>query len=138
MTDSLDEDHAQAFLAPLAANPNLTHVFDTIVTSPTPDPPYTLLYISVSWPRDAIGTSLTAQQVTITATANVHCAGLTPAAARAVQMQVRSTLLNLRPVIAGRSCSPIKQDDSQVPVRDETTGRPVYDAVSAYSFMSTG
>jgi hypothetical protein len=138
MTDSIDEDHAQAFLALLAANPSLLHVYDTLVASPTPDPPYVLTYITVSWPRDGIGTSLTAQQVTVTATANIHCAGLTPAAARGVQMQVRSSLLNFRPVITGRNCSPIKQDDSQVPVKDETTGRPVYDAVSVFSFMSTG
>jgi hypothetical protein len=138
MTDTVDEDHAQAFLSLLAANTNLLHVYDTIVANPTPDPPYVLTYITVSWPRDGVGTSLTAQQVTVTATANVHCAGLTPAAARAVQMQVRSSLLNARPVITGRYCSPIKQDDSQVPVKDETTGRPVYDAVSVFSFSSTG
>lgn len=138
MTDLLEEQHAQAGLLALAANPNLVHVYDGFVPSPTPDPPYVLVYSRVAWPRDGIGTALSAQQVTITTTYTCHCVGLSSAAARAVQMQVRSTLLNLRPVIAGRNCSPIKQDESLDPDRDESTGRLVMDGISIFSFSSTG
>jgi hypothetical protein len=138
MTDTLDETHVQVAISLLTANANILHVFDSIVDNPTPDPPYVLVYSSVSWPRDGLGTSLTAQQVGITTTYTVHCAALSPVGARAVQMQARTSLLNARPVIAGRNCSPIKQDESHEPVLDETTGRAVYDAVSVYSFMSTG
>ena len=137
MTDQLDELHAQVFLAALASNTNLTD-FDGKVPDPTPDPPWVLTYVTVSWPRDGIGTALTAQQVTVTATATCHCVGLNAAAARAVGMQVRSSLLNLKPVIAGRICSPVKQDDSQPPDRDESTGRLVMDQVQVFSFTSTG
>ena len=138
MTDLLDETHAQVAFGLLAANPNLTNVFDGAVPSPTPDPPYVLVYSRVAWPRDGIGTSLAGMQVTITTTWTCHCVALNAAAARHVGMQVRASLLNARPVIAGRNCSPIKQDDSVDPTRDETTGRLVMDAVSVYSFASTG
>lgn len=138
MTDTLDETHAQQGLAALIANPNLLGVYDGVVPSPTPDPPWVLLYCRVAWPRDGVGTSITGVQVAITTTFTCHCVGLTAAAARAVLMQVRSSLLNLHPVISGRNCSPIKQDDVAEPVKDETTGRLVMDAVATYSFMSTG
>lgn len=138
MTDLLDETHAQVALVALAANANILHVYDGFVPSPTADPPWVLVYTKVAWPRDGIGTSLTEQQVTITTTYTCHCVGLSAATARAVQMQVRSSLLNLRPVIAGRNCSLIKQDEQQEPDRDESTGRLVIDAISTYSFTSTG
>jgi hypothetical protein len=138
MTDTLDETHAQVAFGLLAANPNLTAVFDGVVPNPTPNPPFVLIYTRVGWPRDGVGTSLAGTQVTITTTYTCHCVGLTPAAARAVQMQVRSSLLNARPVIAGRNCSPIKQVDAQDPDRDESTGRLVMDAISIFDFTTTG
>jgi hypothetical protein len=142
MTDFLEEIHAQAGLVALRANPNLVapngFVFDGVVASPTPDPPYVLVYSRVMWPRDGIGTALSAQQVTVTTTYTCHCVGLSAGAARAVQGQVRSTLLNFRPAIAGRNCSPIKQDESLDPDRDESTGDLVMDAISTFSFSSTG
>jgi hypothetical protein len=134
---SLEEDHAQAGLALLTANLNLT-VFDEKVPDPTPDPPYVLVYSRVAWPRDGLGTSLTALQVTVTTTFTCHCTGLTPSAARAVLGQVRGTLLNTRPVITGRNCSPIKQSDAPEVVRDESLGTAVYDAVGVFDFVSTG
>ena len=137
MSDQLDETHAQVGLAALAANPMLV-VFDGVVPNPTPDPPYLLAYTRVEWPRDGIGTAINGTQVTITTTYTLHCVGLTAAAARAVQMQARSSLLNLRPVIAGRNCSPIKQVEARSAARDETTGRLVMDAVSKYDFVSVG
>jgi hypothetical protein len=138
VTDFLEEQHAQVGLQALAANPNIAQVFDGVVPSPTPDPPYVMVYSKVAWPRDGLGTSLTAQQVTVTTTYTCHCVGLTTPAARAVQQQVRISLLNFRPTIAGRNCSPIKQDDVLEPDRDESTGRLVMDAVSVFSFTSTG
>lgn len=138
MTDTLDETHAQVAFTALAANAALIHVFDGVVPSPTPDPPYVLIYSKISWPRDGIGTALTATQRTITCTYTCHCVGLSPRAARGIQMEVRATLLNLRPVISGRNCSPIKQDEQLEPDRDESTGRLVVDAISTYSYSSTG
>lgn len=136
--DQVDELHAQVGLAALGANTSLLHVYDGKVADPTPDPPYVLVYTRVAWPRDGIGTALDTQQRTVTCTYTCHCVGLTADAARVVAMQVRATLLNLKPSITGRSCSPIKQDESLDPRRDETTGRLVMSVVSIYSFTSTG
>lgn len=139
MADQLDELHAQAGLALLTANSALAgRVFDGKVPDPTPDPPYVVVYTTVEWTRDGIGTALGATQNTVTTTYNCHCVGLTAAAARAVGMQVRSSLLNVRPVIASRNCGPIKQDDTIPPQRDESTGRLVMDAIANYSYTTTG
>lgn len=139
MTDFLEEQHAQVGLAALQDNPDIVAVFDGKVPDPTPDPPvYVLVYTEVSWPRDGLGTSLSAQQVAITTTYVCHCVGTNAASARAVGTRVRESLLNLRPVIPGRNCSPIKQDEVLAPNRDETTGQPVMDQVLTFSFRSTG
>lgn len=138
MTDTIEETHIQVGLSALAGNPALLHVFRDVVDNPTPDPPYVLVYPVVAWTRDGVGVALDAVQDTITTTFTCHCVGLTPSAAVVVQMQVRSSLLNLRPVIAGRSCGPVKQDDVQPAARDESLSYPVYDAVSIFSFISTG
>jgi hypothetical protein len=137
MTDFLDETHAQQGLAALIANPNLTQVFDGKVPDGTLSP-YVLAYTRVEWPRDGIGTSQAGIQNTIHTTYTLHCVGESAAAARAVQMQARSSLLNFRPTITGRNCSPIKQVDAMDPDRDESTGRLVMDAVSIFDFTSTG
>lgn len=143
MSDTIDEDHAQAVLAALVANTNLGagKVFDgrvteNAVTGLGPPPPYVLVYFAGGWPKDGIATALNATQVTYTATFTCHCVGESAAGARAVGMQVRSTLLNVRPVISGRACTPIKEDESIAPTRDETTGRLVMDAVRIFSFTS--
>ncbi len=138
MSDLLDETHAQQGLALLIANPNLAAVYQGSVVDPTPNPPYVVVYTRVAWPRDGIGTALDSVQKTITTTYTCHCVGLTESAARAVGMQVRSSLLNAKPVISGRSCTPIKQDDALDADRDDTTGRTVFDAIAIYSYISTG
>lgn len=140
MTDLLDEQHAQVAFGLLAANTNIAHVFDSSVADPTPDPNegWVLIYTSVAWTRDGIGTGLDAVQDTITTTWNVHCASSKPDAARVLGMQVRDSLIGKRPVIAGRNCGLIKQDDVQPPGRDDSLGITVYDAIANYSFQSTG
>lgn len=140
MSDLLDELHAQVGLTLLTANPALgpAKVFDGKVPDPTPDPPWVLVYSVVEWTRDGIGTAITASQITVTTTYYCHCVGLTAAAARVVGMQARQSLLNVRPVITGRNCGPIKQFETVPPQRDETTGRLVMDAVGVYGFTSTG
>lgn len=136
---SLEEDHAQVGLALLIANPNLLLVFDEKIPDPTPDPPYVLVWTDVAWTRDGIGTSLTGSQVTVTTTLTCHSVGLTPSAARAVAGQVRGSLLNVRPVISGRNCGPIKPvPGSEEVIRDESLGTAVYDAVGVFDFSSTG
>lgn len=144
MADLIDKAHADVGLALLVANPALgvAKVFDGRVpedaNGKSPPPPYVLVYTIVEWPRDGIGTALVATQNTVTTTLYCHCVGETAAAARAMAMEARASLLNVRPVIAGRNCGPIKQTEAVPPQRDETTGRLVMDAVAAYAFTSTG
>jgi hypothetical protein len=140
VADLLDEQHAQVGLALLVANPALgaAKVFDGKVPDPTPTLPYVIVYTIVEWTRDGIGTALSAAQVTVTTTYTCHCVGGSAEAARWVGMQVRSSLLNARPVIAGRNCGPIKQFETSPPQRDETTGHLIMDAISTYGFVSTG
>lgn len=133
---SLEEDHRQVGLALLEANANLVS-YDTKVPD-LAEPPYSLTYTRVSWPRDGIGTALDAIQKTITVTYTCHCVGLNPAASMAVFAQVRLSLLNQLPVIAGRSCSLIKQADAADPEPDESLGRLLVASVGIYEFTSTG
>jgi hypothetical protein len=142
VTDSVEELHAQAGLQLLAADTALTaaRVFDSVVPNPTPD--YTqgwvLVYTHVAWPRDGVGTGLDAAQDTVATTYTCHCVGATPAAARVVGMQVRSSLLGVRPVIAGRTSGLIKQSVANPPIRDESLGFPVFDEVMEFDFTTTG
>lgn len=137
MTDQLDELHAQAFLVPLRANLAL-NVLDGVVPAPFPGPPFVLLYVSVEWPpgEEGIGNSIEGSSVTCRATGVIHCVGATAAACRAMAMQVRASLLDVRPVIPGRECTRITLDDVQPPGKDETTGSVVMDSVVTYSFTS--
>ena len=137
MADLLDQLHANAGLNFLIADPGLV-VFDGKVPDPTPNPPYLLAYITVSWPARETGAAnaLDGLSVTITTELNLHCVGLSAAAARAVAMRARVALLNKRPTIAGRNCGLIVQEDVQPPQRDETTGRLVMDQVLIFSFTS--
>jgi len=137
VSDLLDDAHARAGLDLLEANAALT-VFDGVVDSPTPDPPFVLVYTTVEWLSgpDAMANSLDHLSETCRVTWVCHCVGLTAAASRAVVMQVRSSLLDQRPVIAGRVCGLISQTDVQAPVRDETTGRLVMDTVVTYELLT--
>ena len=134
MADTLDEDHAQAGLDLLRAVPGLT-VYDGQVPQLT-TPPYVMVYPEVSWPRDGTGNTITNLSVTVVAKWTCHSVGESAAAARAVQMLVRTGLLNQRPAISGRSCGFIKQDEVLAPEKDESTGRLVMDAVSTYSLTT--
>lgn len=145
MSDQLDELHAQAFLAPLAAALGAVStpipVYDGAVPNPTPDPPYVLVYTSIGRPygTGGLGNTLVMASATILAHAKCKCVGLSAAASRAVGMQVRAALLDQRPSIAGRNCGPIHQDnDPGPPDRDESTGRVVMVQDLDYVFTSTG
>jgi hypothetical protein len=142
MTDTIEETHVSTALALLTGNPALgpTRVFDSLVPNPTVDPNtgFVLVYSRVAWPRDGLGTGLDAIQDTVTTTLTCHCAGSTVKAARVIGMQVRSSLLGVRPVIAGRICGLIKTaNNPDPPVRDESLGFPVFDLILEYDFTTT-
>lgn len=138
MADLLEELHARAgldLLEAVAALDNRVH------DGSVPDGalrPYVLVYTSVTWPsgEDGAGNSLDGLSVTVNVRWTLHCVGETQRAARGVQMLARQALLNITPVVAGRTCAPIQQDESLDPVRDETTGGGIFDAFAIYSTFS--
>ena len=139
---SLEEDHAQAYLSLLAGNANLLHVFDGAVPNPTPEPPYVLAYIPAigrPYGTNGLGNGLDSASKTVTCRATLKCVGLSATAARVVAMQVRTALLDKVPVIAGRICGPIHEDNEPTaPERDESTDRLVMVQNLDYVFTSTG
>lgn len=132
--------HAQAVLALLAAvdDPPLT-VYDgrVDVSAGRPvDPPYVLLYFAASDPLQTGSLSLAHRSERHRLDIYAHCVGATARAARMVADQVRAALLDVVPVVPGRTCWPIRLEESRPPERDETTGVPVFDAVSVYRLQS--
>jgi len=140
MTDQIDESHAQAGLNLLRAGGEITVYDGQVANAPAPGVgsvlPYVLVYTTVKWPADGAANALDAQAITVNVEFNCHCVGETATAARVMQGQARARLVNQRPVIAGRNCGLIQQDDVLAPVRDEATGRLVMDGVSIFSFIS--
>lgn len=132
--------HAAAFLALLDADdtaPALV-VLDGLVKTGTV-PPYVLVYFALWTP----GGEMAPDKVPLTLDSDVldvrgycHSVGGNPGAARSVATRVRNALLNVTPVVAGRSCFPIRWKEGQPTVRDETTGTPVFDLVDVYGFTS--
>lgn len=134
------QDHANAVLALLAADVLLV-TYDGRV----PDPPavpvqqYVLVYMSASTPDGAIAPDkvrLSNDSDVIDLSIVCHCVGGDAVAARAISGRVRALLLNVRPVIAGRVCMPIRWREGQPAQRDETTGRLVMDQVDVYGLVT--
>lgn len=139
---TLEEDHAQVALALLAANASLLHVYDGAVPNPTPpDPPWVLVYTTIGRPygTNGVGNGLDAASRTVKVQIKCKCVGGNAAAARLVGTQVRTSLLDKVPVIAGRGCGPIHEDaEPTAPERDESTGRLYMVQDLDYVFLSTG
>jgi hypothetical protein len=140
MSDLLDKAHADAVLALLtgALNPAIA-VYDGKVPDPTPNVatnPWVLVYFDPGWPVDGAANSLDGNAVTYRLTLFTHSIAASAPAARAVAGQVRAALLNVRPVISGRSCWPIRWDDGTPTSLDETLGFPVMDKVDVWKLQT--
>jgi hypothetical protein len=57
-------------------------------------------------------------------------------AARIGAGRAQALLLDVRPTVAGRTCYPIRWEESVPPQRDESTGALVMDAVDTYVLAS--
>lgn len=136
MTDGLDQALANVGLDLLRADAQLT-VFAGSVSSPTPAPPYVVVYFTVGRPSDDPDNSADGLSRVWVARWICHCVGGNDTAARAVAQRVRTALLDVRPTVAGLSCGLIRWEESQDPQRDETTGSLVMDAVEIYSLRAT-
>lgn len=127
----LDQAHANAGLTLLAANLALT-VHDGAVPAGSEAPPYVVVYSHVEWPNGEPDNGLEGTSGTCVVRWYCHAVGATAAAARAVGDQVRTSLLDVQPVIANRSCGRIRQESAQPPIRDESLGPVVMDALTVY------
>jgi len=132
VTDLLDVAVVNAGLDLMRAD-TLLSVFDGVVPSPTPTPPYVLVYSTVTWPSDddTIG-ALDGRSRRVVARWICHCVGESQQASREVAQRVRAALLDARPQIAGLQPGFIRDEQDDPPVRNEQTGVVVFDAVHVY------
>lgn len=136
MTDGLDQAITQVGLDLIAADSALT-VYDGSVPNGAARP-YVLIYTSISRPSDDLDNPLNGRSGVWTIRWICHCVADNAKAARGIAQRVRTQLLDVVPVVAGLSCSPIRMDgDSLPPQRDETTGDLVMDAVETYRLRAT-
>lgn len=136
MTDLLDQAVADAGLALLTADTSLV-TLDGIVPGGRL-PPYALVYTTLSRPSEDPDNAFDGRTRVWVARWIVHCVGDDARASRAVAQRVRTALLDVRPVVAGLVCGPIRMEtDAQPPQRDETTSRVVMDSVVTYRMRAT-
>jgi len=139
MADLLEQQHIDAGLALLRADAGLTVYPNAEGFVPaSPAPPYVRVYTHIERPVDATGNALTGLSATWRVRWYLHCVGATEYAAAAVQMRVRTQLLDVRPAIPARNCGLIREESSSPPVRDTSTGVDVMDALAVYGLTTTG
>lgn len=129
--------HAEAMLALARAAPGNTPllVLDGYVPNGTV-PPYALAYFVDADPEDADSRSLEDTPGRFVLTAYWHLVAEDAAATRALADRLRAALLGVTPTIPGRSCFPIRREESNPPERDESTGTLVMDRVDVYRLAS--
>lgn len=137
MTDLLDQAVTNAVLALLSADVSLTSYDGAVPSNPTPVPPYCVIYTHIMRPSDDVENPLTGRSAIWVARFIVHSVGGNATAARAVNERVRTQLLDVRPVVAGLVCGPIRMEDTQPPQRDESTGPLYMDAITTYRLRAT-
>lgn len=137
MSALTEVDHKQAGLGLLAANPVLT-VYDGQLPDAATDltPPFVLVYTFCEWPDADPAQSLSAESGTCVTTWYCHCVGASDTASLVVAAQVRASLLDQRPAVAGRSVDLIRMVSSLPPQRDEALRRVVMDTVTVYELRT--
>jgi hypothetical protein len=131
----LDQDMRAAGIALLRTNPNLT-VYD----EPVPNGaalPYIRVYSTVEWPRGDPDNALNGASRKGTARWYLHCIAGSDAGTIVLAELARTSLLDIRPTIAGLVTSQIgpiqfEQDGGAQPSVDETTGTAYVDAMHVY------
>lgn len=138
MADTLDVLHVNAGLALLRADAGLVVYPDPEGFTPrTPAAEYVRVYATIERPSDAGGNSLAGLSQEWTTRWYCHCVGANEYSALAIAMRVRAALIDVRPVIAGRSCGLIREDQALPPTKDDSTGQTVIDAVCIYRLTTT-
>lgn len=139
------QDHAAAVLARLGSSgtPALT-VYDGEAPEPPdvpvlPSPPYVLARFTARalGARDRPDASnLVMQSLPLEVTGRFYLVGGNARASRALQQRVMTALLDWEPVVAGRSCSPMRHIDTWETPPDEQTGTTYYELGDEYRFTS--
>lgn len=132
MVDPVPQPSAVALLNLLGTNTNLTVIDGDVPRGQVP--PYVVVYLAGA-PKE--GNNLNRRSDEAKPRAYVHSVGMTAAAARIVAGQVASTIVDQRLTIAGWSCGPIRNELTNPPERDESTGVAVMDQVDTYVWDMT-
>ena len=138
MTDLLDQALIGAGLD-LLTDAGLT-VYDGAVPNPTPDvrdEPYVLVYTTIDRPGDDPSKALDGRSGVWLARWICHCVGANQIAARAMAQQVRTALLDQRVSVPGLATGLIEMEQANPPLRDESTGPVVIDAVVVFRLFAT-
>jgi hypothetical protein len=98
--------------------------------------PYLLVYFDDGDPEEADSRPLKGASERHVTRCIVHGVGVTGSSARAMQQFARTQLLDIVPTVTGRRCLPIRREDGQPTIRDETTGASFFDSVSTYRLES--
>jgi hypothetical protein len=131
------QDHVDAGLGLLRADSGLT-VYDGAVPK-SPADHYVLLYTYRELPTGLIAPQkikLTGKSTVVNMWMYCHCIGTDAITSRAIQGRVQAALLDQTPVVAGRTCWPIRWVEGTQAQRDETTGPLVIDNVDVYAWSS--
>lgn len=133
----MNNAHADAFLQLLrgaAGSPPLQVLpLDDGTVPADLAPPYVRAYVTV---ERTGGTDLSGDSDLAVCRAILHQIGANDVAARAVADRCADAVLDVTPVVPGRTCWPIRHEAQQPPTRDESTGPMVIDQVDVYVFGS--
>lgn len=133
------EEHAAAPLERLRTfGTEPPTVFDDKIPNGT-RPPYLLLRFSLLWlgPEarpDAV--NLAGIVKAATCTVQVYAVGASAGAARILIDRATAAFQNWRPTIAGRTCTPMRQEDSFDTPPDERTGIAYHELGAVWAFTS--
>lgn len=131
--------HADAGLTLLRADLQLA-VFDGKVDKGAPDH-YVLVYTYRELPTGLAApdkVKLTGKSTVVDMRFYCHCVGPTVMSARGIAARVEDLLLDVIPIVASRTCLPIRWIEGQPPARNEETLKSVFDQVDVYGFQSSG
>lgn len=125
--------HAAAVFALLDADPNL-NIYDGDVPDDV-EYPYGVMYASTPWDR---GRRLSAHMSQRQFTVAILCVGRDPDEARWVSEKAATRLRRVRPVVAGRTCTPLMLASSTQVNPDQSVTPPKWTCTDVWQFSSAG
>lgn len=142
MADLFDRQHIDAGLDLLRAVANLTVYPDAEGNVPAAvdmAPQYVRVHTTIERPTGISGAANKIDGASVTAVVRWYCdcVGPNEYATLAVGMLVRAALLDVVPVIPGRTCGPVRQEAAEPTTRSEGTGVTVYSRPYVYRMQSS-